>query len=183
MKNIEIVISKQDDKFSDNELQIICRNINYEDMAPANVEKFRESYAMVGAYACHDNQRKLVGFSRLVERGQMSVSDKYIDVIEVGSVWVEPDSRGQGIGSELIKQCSILANDVKALPIAVCNDDSFPVFEEVGYIAVGKMQSVGGRLRVIEMYPSILASAGVSIDGLIEQLPDIERFESMNLLT
>lgn len=181
---VEVIMSPRCEDFSDEELFRVSQGIANEDMVPVTVESLRTSYQGMGAFVVNDNGNKeLVGFARQVKRNILEIGKEPIAIVEVGSVWVDTNYRGRGIGRELVRCTTTVMKAVGFLSVAVCNEDSRRTFEAEGYEAIAEMQNGVGRDRVVELYKATLP---IGIDRLtraeaINHLSKIERFGSVQL--
>jgi len=152
---LEVCLSRQPlEDFGEDNIEKLIEGINNEDMRRVSVTDIAGSYAAIAAFNnLEPDKRELVGFARQVKRDVLATSVGKLCVVEVGSVWVDPDYRGQGIGQTLIDRSTEIMRIVGFIPIAVCNQHSRNNFEKAGYVPIGTMPSTTeGNQRIVEMF-------------------------------
>ncbi len=182
--SLEVVLSRGAAEFAYDDLARVAAGVDVEDMVPVTIEGLHQSYSCMGAYALNGADRELVGFARQLRRDDVLVDEERVCVTELGTLWVSPERRGQGIGETLLTHATNLMTVVGFLPVAVCNEDSRKLFERVGYEPVASMWSRAGRHRIVEVYPNgpQTGPAMNSRQAAITRLNELDRFRHMDLL-
>jgi len=123
-------------------------------MHPLSVEEICGSMAVYTAsFGGGAEVWELAGFLRQSNErypriGIKDIASLNYDVSELGSLWVAPDFRRQGVGTELIRSATHTARHNGLTPFAICNEPGQAVFESFGYTPVGEVGD-----EVIEIYP------------------------------
>ncbi|MCA9333216.1 GNAT family N-acetyltransferase [Candidatus Saccharibacteria bacterium] len=181
---LEVTLARGCDGFSDEDLLRVTLGIDEEDMAPVTVDTLRDSYASMGAYTLRSDDRELVGFARQVKRNILEFDNEEVAIVEIGSVWVDPKSRGRGVGKRLVQSSSMAMLTVGFMPVAVCNEESRVIFEAVGFEPIAEMKNQGGKPRVVEVFAHKLpiGISWLARASAISRLRQIERFDTMQWL-
>ena len=172
--------------FAHADLERVVEGIQGEDMVPVDVTGLLGSFASFGAFIKgHDGMKSMVGFARVVGIAPIKALETGpTHVAELGSVWVDDNHRGQGVGAALIHSATHSLVSAGKVPFGVCNENSRKRFETLGYEPVGQLPKAGEHDRIIELYEDGLYHAtGQDWDqwlrtGVLDTMRDLPRFEN-----